>query len=154
MNEQKFILTPDNQIIRLSSIDAVQDSQGPYLTVYSNGHAINVNFEDKKDKALWLSKLERLLMPEQSGPVVNCPAHTIPQVKHIVNHGTADPAVLPLQWPRICDLPAHEQIPFEKWLTGQTRPMLENISPTDDFGQDGYYDHDYRRWKAGLPCVD
>jgi hypothetical protein len=48
------------------------------------------------------------------------------------------------QWPRVRDLPEVERAPFTEWLVGQTRPMLDGI-PMEE--QDGYYDHDYRRWK-------
>lgn len=55
------------------------------------------------------------------------------------------------QWPRIRDLPADERRPFTQWLEHQTRPWIEGES---DENQDGYYSHDYDRWKKGLPCID
>lgn len=54
-------------------------------------------------------------------------------------------------WPRINDLPEEERIPFEDWLRGQTRPLLDN-TPWEE--QDTYYPWDYDRWKAGLPVID
>jgi hypothetical protein len=47
------------------------------------------------------------------------------------------------RWPRIRDLPEHEQAPFLKWLECQTRPML--IDDPDPLG--GYFGWDYDRWK-------
>lgn len=55
------------------------------------------------------------------------------------------------KWPRIKDLPKEEQEPFRKWLGGQTVPLIEGV-PMDE--QDGYYEWDYKRWKAGLPVID
>lgn len=55
------------------------------------------------------------------------------------------------QWPRIKDLPNEEQEPFKKWLFGQTCPEIPGV-PMEE--QDGYYSHDYRAWKAGLPVID
>lgn len=54
-------------------------------------------------------------------------------------------------WPRIRDLPEHEQQAFKVYLIGQTRPFVEGL-PQDE--QDFFYVCDYRRWKAGLPVVD
>ena len=54
-----------------------------------------------------------------------------------------------IKWPRIRDLPKEEQEPFSKWLYGQTCPFLEGEEI-----QDGYYSHDYDRWKLGLPIID
>jgi hypothetical protein len=55
------------------------------------------------------------------------------------------------QWPRVSELPEDEREPFTNWLVGQTRPMIEGI-PMDE--QDGYYEHDYRRWKSGCKIWD
>lgn len=55
------------------------------------------------------------------------------------------------QWPRIRYLPAKEQEPFRAWLVGQTRPWIDGEA---DDQQDAFYEHDYRRWKAGLPVLD
>lgn len=55
------------------------------------------------------------------------------------------------KWPRIRDLPKDERRSFSQWLAGQTRPMIQG-APMDE--QDGYYQHDYNRWKAGLPVID
>lgn len=52
---------------------------------------------------------------------------------------------------RIRDLPEEERAPFAAWLYGQTCPMIAGVPPE---GQDGYYRHDYERWKAGLPVDD
>ena len=60
-------------------------------------------------------------------------------------------------WPRIRDLPEAERVPFRKWLTGQTVPMIDGL-PYEE--QDGYYRWDYERWraqnarKAGKAVVD
>lgn len=53
---------------------------------------------------------------------------------------------MPLDWPRISDLPAEERLAFEEWLGGKTRPWLEGVMPAE---QDGYYSHDYKAWKRG-----
>ena len=50
-------------------------------------------------------------------------------------------------WPRIKDLPIEEQEPFREWLQGQTCPVIEDV-PFEE--SDGYYDHNYKRWKAGI----
>jgi hypothetical protein len=47
-------------------------------------------------------------------------------------------------WPRIKDLPENEQVPFRKWLTGQTVPLIPTL-PYEE--QDAYYQWDYDRWK-------
>jgi hypothetical protein len=49
--------------------------------------------------------------------------------------------------PRIQDLPEPERVPFHVWLTGQTRPVLDDLPMGE---QDGYYPHDYVRWKHYL----
>lgn len=53
------------------------------------------------------------------------------------------------QWPRIRNLPEMDREPFSKWLNefGQTRPLIEGETDED---QDGYYTHDYKRWRAVL----
>lgn len=50
-------------------------------------------------------------------------------------------------WHRIKDLPSQEQVPFRKWLSGQTCPLIEGL-PYDQ--QDAYYQWDYDRWKEHL----
>ena len=50
------------------------------------------------------------------------------------------------QWPRIKDLPESEHEPFKKFLEGQTCPEIPGVPMAE---QDGYYTHDYLRWKAG-----
>ena len=47
-------------------------------------------------------------------------------------------------WPRIRDLPAHERDAFAAYLANQTRPVIDGV-PDDQ--QDGYYAHDYERWR-------
>lgn len=49
-----------------------------------------------------------------------------------------------VNWPRVRDLPEHEQPAFTRWLQDQTHPLLEGV-PDDE--QDAYYQHDYERWK-------
>lgn len=56
-----------------------------------------------------------------------------------------------MNWPRIRDLPEEERVQFIHWLLSQTRPWLDGV-PEDE--QDGYYQCDYERWKAGLPVID
>lgn len=53
--------------------------------------------------------------------------------------------------PRMRDLPVEEQAPFLEWMMGQTMPFIEGIARED---QDFFYEHDYRRWKAGLQNFD
>ena len=53
--------------------------------------------------------------------------------------------------PRLRDLPTVEQKPFDEWLVGQTRPMIEGV-PMEE--QDAYYEWDYKRWKEGRPIID
>lgn len=53
--------------------------------------------------------------------------------------------------PRMRDLPVEELEPFLEWMMGQTRPCIEGVAQED---QDFYYEHDYRRWKAGLQHFD
>jgi hypothetical protein len=55
------------------------------------------------------------------------------------------------KWPRMRDLPENERAPFNKWLNGQTCPVIEGI-PIEE--QDAYYPWDYDRWKRGHPIVD
>lgn len=50
-------------------------------------------------------------------------------------------------FPRIKDLPEHEQEPFEYWLHGLTMPWNDDL-PLDE--QDGYYPWDYDRWKKKI----
>lgn len=50
-------------------------------------------------------------------------------------------------WPRIKDLPEEERAPFRQWLSGQTCPLITNLSYEE---QDAYYETDYRYWKASL----
>jgi hypothetical protein len=50
-------------------------------------------------------------------------------------------------WPRIKDLPEDEQLPFRKWLVGQTCPYIVGVSYDE---QDGYYQWDYDDWKQSL----
>ena len=57
------------------------------------------------------------------------------------------------KWPRIRDLPKAEQRPFEEWLVGQTRPLMEDVPPGWD-EQDAYYPWDYDHWKAGKGVWD
>ena len=52
---------------------------------------------------------------------------------------------------RIRDLPTEEQAPFKKWLSGQTCPWIDGLPPEE---QDGYYEHDYQRWKNGFCVID
>jgi len=54
-------------------------------------------------------------------------------------------------FPRIRDLPQEEQGDFDRWLDGQTRPLIDGI-PLEE--QDFYYPWDYDRWKKGLPIID
>lgn len=54
-------------------------------------------------------------------------------------------------WLRIRDLPPEDQASFKDWLVGQTTPEIPGLP---DEEQDGYYQHDYIRWKAGLPVID
>jgi len=54
-----------------------------------------------------------------------------------------------MSWPKIRYLPEPERKPFSEWLTGQTRPWID-----EEKIQDGYYPWDYERWKAGKPIVD
>lgn len=54
-------------------------------------------------------------------------------------------------WPRIRDLPEAERKPFEQWLSGQTRPWIIGLPDSE---QDGYFEWDYKHWKAGLPIID
>jgi len=56
-----------------------------------------------------------------------------------------------MTWPRIRDLPEEERVPFNQWLAGQTCPWIEGMH---EDSQDAYYEHDYRRWKAGLRPLD
>jgi hypothetical protein len=51
------------------------------------------------------------------------------------------------EFPRIKDLPEHEQEPFSKWLEGQTVPVRPD-------GEPSFYQWDYETWKAGLPPSD
>jgi hypothetical protein len=55
------------------------------------------------------------------------------------------------EWPRIRNLPEAERVPFNKWLIGQTVPMIEG-APMED--QDAYYPWDYQNWKRGGPITD
>ena len=57
----------------------------------------------------------------------------------------------PYDWPRIRDLPIHEQVPFWTHLHGQTRPLVQGL-PHEE--QDFYYPWDYDDWKAGKPVTD
>ena len=50
----------------------------------------------------------------------------------------------PASWPRIRDLPEVERDPFDKFLRGQTIPLLEGVPMSE---QDGYYPWDYDNWK-------
>jgi hypothetical protein len=50
-------------------------------------------------------------------------------------------------WPRIRDLPVEERVLFAQWLYDQTRPWIAGLH---EDSQDAYYEHDYKRWKAGL----
>lgn len=50
---------------------------------------------------------------------------------------------------RISNLPEEERATFDAWLLGQTRPIVEGVAV-----QDYFYEHDYLRWKAGLPVID
>jgi hypothetical protein len=54
-------------------------------------------------------------------------------------------------WPRIRELPVHEQVPFWTLLHGQTRPLVEGL-PFEE--QDFFYPWDYDSWKAGKPNTD
>jgi hypothetical protein len=54
-------------------------------------------------------------------------------------------------WPRLRDIPDNERAPFDAWLDGQTRPLVNSV-PDED--QDFYYPWDFDRWKAGLPIID
>jgi len=55
------------------------------------------------------------------------------------------------RFPRIRYLPESERVPFKNWLYGQTRPWLDGIEEEE---QDAFYQHDYDRWKIGLPIID
>lgn len=48
---------------------------------------------------------------------------------------------------RLRDLPETERSQFFAWLRGQTIPVLNGVP---DSQQDGFYLHDYRRWKSDL----
>lgn len=48
-------------------------------------------------------------------------------------------------WPRVSQLPKSEQRAFERWLDGQTRPVIGGVL---DDEQDGYFPWDYDRWKG------
>lgn len=52
-----------------------------------------------------------------------------------------------VRWPRIRDLPETERVPFTKWLSCQTRPLIEGV-PYEE--QDAFYPEDYKRWKRVL----
>ena len=54
-------------------------------------------------------------------------------------------------WPRIRNLPESERAEFEKYLEGQTRPWIDGLPANE---QDGYYEHDYDRWKRKLLKYD
>lgn len=51
-------------------------------------------------------------------------------------------------WPRIKDLglTSDQQADFNAWLDGQTRPWIPGVLEEE---QDGYFEDDYNRWKAG-----
>lgn len=55
-------------------------------------------------------------------------------------------------WPRIRDLPPHEQAPFSLWLDGQTRPMPDHPGPEQEW--DWYFPWDYDRWRRGAAIID
>lgn len=63
----------------------------------------------------------------------------------------ADPQQVPLEmWRgppagRLRDLPETERSQFYVWLRGQTIPCFDGVP---DAEQDGFYLHDYRRWKS------
>ena len=50
------------------------------------------------------------------------------------------------KWPRVRDLPEERRAPFELWLAGSTRPLIENLPQAE---QDFYYDEDYVTWING-----
>jgi hypothetical protein len=50
-------------------------------------------------------------------------------------------------WPRVRDLPENERQMFTEWLVGQTRPVVPEVSDSD---QDAYYPWDYDSWKNYL----
>lgn len=56
-----------------------------------------------------------------------------------------------MTWPRIRDLPEREREPFNRWLSGQTRPLMMGVPEHE---QDGYFPWDYDRWKGSCIIVD
>jgi hypothetical protein len=59
--------------------------------------------------------------------------------------------VLKPRWPRMRDIPEADRQSFTACLEGKTRPLIDGES---DENQDAFYQHDYERWKRGLPVVD
>lgn len=57
------------------------------------------------------------------------------------------PVSHPSHFPRLRDLPEEYREPFNEWLRGQTRPILDG---EDDEDQDAFYAHDFMTW---LECA-
>lgn len=52
---------------------------------------------------------------------------------------------------RIRDLPVEDRRRFWAWVEEQTRPIIEDGEGNElpESEQDGYWKHDYTRWKEG-----
>jgi hypothetical protein len=112
------------------------------------------SFEDPQELLDFIATLEVGSLPSAEGDR-NCMAETDekhtggnPVVRNLYKRSRRTPGEKVL---RIRDLPGDEWEPFLAWLYGQTCPAIEGVPPGE---QDGYFAHDYARWKAGLPIED
>ena len=64
----------------------------------------------------------------------------------IDQHGLRVQFIFP--YPRVRNLREYEQVPFEKWLGGHTRPWVNGVPEKD---QDFFYHSDYNDWKSRGP---